>query len=53
MALERFIINLDRAGIRKIREYNELYKYDTFNLDGKEQSIFINNMGKMFDRKGN
>ena len=50
--LERFIINLDRAGIRKVREYNELYKYDTFNLDGKEQSIFINNMGKMFDRKG-
>lgn len=51
--LERFIINLDRAGIRKVREYNELYKYDTFNLDSKEQSIFINNMGKMFDRKGN
>lgn len=51
--LERFIINLDRAGIRKVREYNELYKYDKFNLDSKEQSIFINNMGKMFDRKGN
>lgn len=49
--LERFIINLDRAGIRKIREYNELYKYDTFNLDSNEQSIFINNMGKMFERK--
>ena len=50
--LERFKINLDRAGIKKIREYNELYKYDTFNLDNNENSIFINNYSNYVERKG-
>lgn len=42
-ALLRFTINLKRSGIRKVRQYNELYSYDTFNLNEMEKSKFIIN----------
>lgn len=45
-SLLRFTINLNRSGIYKVRKYNELYSYDTFNLNEMEKSQFIiNNTG--------
>lgn len=41
--IRRFLISLNRSGIRKTREYNDLHKYDTFNLDEMEKSDFIRN----------
>ena len=42
-SIRRFLISLNRSGIKKTREYNDLYKYDTFNLDEMEKSDFIKN----------
>ena len=49
--LQRFVIALDRSSIIKIREYNKLYKYDTFNLNEMEKSHFIEENIDIIDRK--
>ena len=39
--LEKFRITLNRSSINKIRDYNKVYKYDSFNMDEKDISKFI------------
>lgn len=58
-SLQRFVITLNRSNINKIREYNDLYPYDTFNLTEKEIgditekeiSNFIENNTSIIDRR--
>lgn len=50
-SLQKFVINLNRNSISKIREYNDTYSYDTFNLDEMEKSQFIINNPSIVDRK--
>ena len=40
-SLQRFIINLNRNSIKRVREYNSVNSYDTFNLNEMEKSNFI------------
>ena len=49
--LERFVIALNRSAINKIREYNDVYPYDTFNLTEMEQSKFIELNTNIIDRR--
>ena len=46
-----FEISLNRSKINKIKEYNENYSYDTFNLNEMEKSLFIINNPSIIDRK--
>jgi len=39
--LQKFVITLNRSSINKIREYNDVHSYDTFNLNEMERSSFI------------
>ena len=41
--MSKFVINLNNSKIRVIREYNASYPYDTFNFNGEQKSIFIEN----------
>ena len=47
----RFEINLNRFGIGKIREYNEVHSYDTFDLEEMEKSTFIESNTDIIERK--
>lgn len=49
--MEKFRITLDRSKIRRVREYNKVNKYDTFNLPEMERSIFIIQNPDIVDRK--
>ena len=49
--LQKFVIKLDRSSINKIREYNDMYPYDTFNLSEMEKSPFIIGNPNIIDRK--
>lgn len=49
--LQRFIINLNRSSINRVREYNDVHSYDTFNLDEMEKSPFIEANKNIVDRK--
>lgn len=50
-ALSKFEIALNRSSIRKVREYNQSYPYDTFNLNEMEKSLFIINNTSIVKRK--
>lgn len=50
-SLERFVITLDRNRINRIREYNDVNSYDTFNLSEMEKSPFIEANPNIIDRK--
>ena len=47
----RFTIALDSSSIQRIREYNDVYPYDTFNLNEMEKSNFIIQNTTIFNRK--
>ena len=47
----RFTIALDSSSIQRIREYNDVYPYDTFNLNEIEKSNFIIQNTTIFNRK--
>ena len=49
--LQRFVITLNRSAINKIREYNDVHSYDTFNLQEMEKSVFIESNTGFIDRK--
>ena len=50
-SLQRFVITLDRSRINRIREYNDVHSYDTFNLNEMEKSQFIEVNTNIIDRK--
>ena len=50
-SLERFVITLDRSRINRVREYNDVHSYDTFNLSEMEKSPFIEANPNIIDRK--
>lgn len=50
-ALQRFVITLNRSSINRIREYNDVHSYDTFNLNEMEKSPFIEANPNIIDRK--
>lgn len=50
-SLQKFVITLNRSSINKIREYNDVYPYDTFNLTEMEQSKFIESNTNIIDRR--
>ena len=50
-SLERFVITLDRSRINRVREYNDVHSYDTFNLSEMEKSLFIINNPTIVKRK--
>lgn len=50
-SLERFVITLDRSRINRVREYNDVHSYDTFNLNEMEKSPFIEANPNIIDRK--
>jgi hypothetical protein len=39
----KFKLTLNSSLIKKTREYNDIYPYDTFNLNGMEKSLFLEN----------
>lgn len=49
--LSKFEITLNRNSIRKVREYNQIYPYDTFNLNEMEKSLFVINNTSIIKRK--
>ena len=49
--LQRFVISLERSSINKVREYNDVHSYDTFDLNDKEKSSFIIANENIVDRK--
>lgn len=49
--LQRFVITLNRSSIKKVREYNDFHKYDTFNLNEMEKSKFIESNTNIIKRK--
>ena len=50
-SLERFVITLDRSRINRVREYNDVHSYDTFNLNEMEKSPFVEANPNIIDRK--
>lgn len=50
-SLQRFVITLDRSSINRIREYNDVHSYDTFNLNEMEKSQFVEANPNIIDRK--
>lgn len=50
-SLQKFVITLNRSSINKIREYNDVYPYDTFNLSEMEKSQFIESNINIIDRR--
>ena len=51
LTLQKFEISLDRGSIKRVRDYNSNYPYDTFNLSEMEKSLFIINNPTIVKRK--
>ena len=50
-SLQRFVINLNRNSIKRVREYNSVNSYDTFDLNEMEKSNFIIANQSIINRK--